>query len=205
MRARLWLWLGSLLLPWSLGACGQDAQSSEALARTAAEGACTEASTPLEPAFLGEALRALRPYSAAGETVLEVRARSHRVALQVRVADTSTIAEYVYDGRVLGPSPTHIAGSGDLESNLFDLESVDFDALGRLFPVARASVDPLDGRVTELVVRRGLPFQRDVRARIYVDSPRLRGHLDADGKGTPLSPPGAGAAGASKGPPRHGR
>ena len=145
----------------------------------------------LEPASLGEAIRALRAYAPRGPSVLEVRADAARVALQVRVGESATVAEYSYDGRVLGPGPIHLDGEGELGANLFDLDTVDWDALGKLFPRARDAVDPLDGRVTGLVVRRHLPFSADVRARLYVASPRMSGHLDADARGTELSTPPA--------------
>src|SRR5690606_21587596 len=145
----------------------------------------------LEPASLGVAIRALRAYAPRGPSVLEVRADAARVALQVRVGESATVAEYSYDGRVLGPVPIHLDGEGELGANLFDLDTVDWDALGKLFPRARDAVDPLDGRVTGLVVRRHLPFSADVRARLYVASPRMTGHLDADARGTELSTPPA--------------
>ncbi len=145
----------------------------------------------LEPASLGEAIRALRPYAPRGHSVLEVRADGTRVVLQARVGESATVAEYSYDGRVLGPAPIHLDGDGELGANLFDLDAVDWDALGKLFPKARAAVDPLDGRVTGLVVRRHLPFDADVRARLYVASPRMSGHLDADARGAELSAPPA--------------
>ena len=142
----------------------------------------------LAPSALGEALRALAAYVPPGESVLEVRATADRVLLQVRQKQTDTIAEYAYDGRVIGPVPTHLAGSGELEANLYDLETVNWKALSRLFPAARDAVDPADGVVTELVVRRHLPFSRDVIARLYVASPRMNGQLDADAQGKILSP-----------------
>ena len=45
-----------------------------------------------------------------------------------------------------------------------------------------------DGWIRELVVRRFLPFGSAVRARIYVESPRMSGSIDTTGKGIPLGP-----------------
>jgi hypothetical protein len=191
-RLRVVCWLAWL----ALASCGRDRAETERPRAELAEPP-SPSPVPLDPAFFGEALRALRPYAAAGESVLEVRASGTRVAVQVRVAQTPTVAEYAYDGRVVGPLPTHVAGEGELETNLFDLRGVDFEALARLFPTARDAVDPLDGVVTEVVVRRHLPFSRDLRARIYVASPRLKGHLDSDAQGAPLQ----GAALTAAAPP----
>lgn len=172
---------------------GSAADIEVAKIEVAGEEGSTSGSAPrpaaLEPAALGEALRALEAYVPPGESVLEVRATADRVLLQVRQEQTDTVAEYAYDGRVIGPVPTHLAGSGELEANLYDLETVNWRALTRLFPEARDAVDPADGVVTELVVRRHLPFSRDVIARLYVASPRMNGQLDADARGKILPPP----------------
>jgi hypothetical protein len=142
-----------------------------------------DAPAALDSDTLMAAWRALRPYAAKGNSVLEIRATPKRVVLQCRLGESSTLAEYAYDGRVIGPVPTHVAGTGELEKNLFDLGALDWNALVQLLPAAPPTVDPLDGRVTELVVRRYLPFSEDVRARLYVWSPRMSGHLDADARG----------------------
>lgn len=180
------LGIGSVLLV--TGACRRDV-SAEVQRLEGAESGASLVDRPeaLEPTLLEEGLRALRPYIARGSTVLDVRARAGRLIVQARMADTSTVAEYVYDGRVLGPSPTHLSGSGELEDNLFDLDDVDWKALTALFPSARSHVDPTDGLVTELIVRRFLPVSSDIRARLYVSSPRMSGHLDADSRGRALT------------------
>ena len=134
------------LVPSLLGASGCHENGSAAdievaKIEVAGEEGSTSGSAPrpaaLEPAALGEALRALEAYVPPGESVLEVRATADRVLLQVRQEQTDTVAEYAYDGRVIGPVPTHLAGSGELEANLYDLETVNWRALTRLFPEAR--------------------------------------------------------------------
>jgi hypothetical protein len=59
-------------------------------------------------------------------------------------------------------------------------------AIPRLSALAVDHVDPQDGSVSLIVIRRNLPFSTDVRFRVFVNSPRQNGQLDANRFGHPL-------------------
>jgi hypothetical protein len=47
-------------------------------------------------------------------------------------------------------------------------------------------IDPEAGSVDYILVRRDLPSSDEVRLRVYVQSPRKPGYIDADRNGQPL-------------------
>lgn len=143
---------------------------------------------PLERA-LDALTRAIRRGDASIEIeLLELRASADRLVLQA--ADPtlpSRVLQWEYtQGEVKGPAVVELRGAGKLEENLFPLESVYLKAIPRLCSIAVDHVDPQDGRVSHLIVRRNLPFSQDVRFRLFVDSPRRSGLLDANRFGHPL-------------------
>lgn len=89
-------------------------------------------------------------------------------------------------GQLRGPVRVDVKGAGEVKDNLYLFEEVNLKGMGRAFRVAVLSVDPNDGKVTKLVVRRNLPFGERVRGRIFVQSPRMSGSIDVNEKGTPL-------------------
>lgn len=147
----------------------------------------------LEAEPLEQALEALASAIRRGDAsveieLLELRASPERLVLQV--ADTAApgrVLQWEYSqAEVKGPSVVELKGAGKLEENLFPLESVYLKAIPRLCTIAVDHVDPQDGRVSHLIVRRNLPFSQDVRFRLFVDSPRRSGLLDANRFGHPL-------------------
>lgn len=120
--------------------------------------------------------------------LLELRASAERLVLQV--ADPTLpdrVLQWEYSrGETKGPSEVELRGTGKLSENLFPLESVYLKAIPRLCSIAVDHVDPQDGRVSHLIVRRNFPFSQDVRFRLFVDSPRRSGLLDANRFGHPL-------------------
>lgn len=121
-------------------------------------------------------------------SVLELRATPERLLLQAE--------DPTHEGRVLqweytragvrGPIEVELRGNGDLKENLYSLDGVYLKAIPRLTSIAVSHVDPQDGRVTSIVIRRNLPFTQDVRFRVFVNSPRKNGQLDANRFGHPL-------------------
>jgi len=143
---------------------------------------------PLERAL--EALTsAIRRGDASVEIeVLELRAAPERLVLQVEdPATPGRVLQWEYSrGEVKEPSVVELRGAGKLGENLFPIDSVYLKAIPRLCSIAVDHVDPQDGRVSHLIVRRNLPFSQDVRFRLFVDSPRRSGLLDANRFGHPL-------------------
>jgi len=154
----------------------------------------------LDGALLARALRALEPHVPKAMTLLEVRATPTSVEMQLIVDQGVTALRYrespapagsqmgIPTGVVDPPVQVPVYGNGNLVENGFLPTEVDLGAIASAFPVAQKAVDPTDGWVRELVVRRFLPFGSSVRARIYVESPRMSGSIDTNGKGIPLGP-----------------
>lgn len=147
---------------------------------------------PIDPEFVLRGLLTLKPQLGNLPRVLEIRAEGSTVSVQLGQA--GHVREYVYQEtgdqnrphQIVGPTENPLVGEGDLDANLFPLADVDVAAIGRQFEMARKAVDPTDGQITRLIVRRNLPFGDAVRARIYVDSPRLPGSMDTNATGVPL-------------------
>jgi len=124
--------------------------------------------------------------------LLELQAVPFGVSIQL--AKGGKVVEYTYEesrsrsepGKVFGPFEAGLLGQGELERNLFPLGELDVHGIGKAFDVARRSVDPDDGVVERLLVRRFFPFGEGVRARIYVYSPRMPGSIDTNPNGIPL-------------------
>lgn len=135
--------------------------------------------------------------------VAEIRARAGTarvLALDVRPHDVVLQTEdAAHPGQVLehrlasgGASETERAelrGSGQLEQNLFSLRDIALEKLPELVAAARAEVDPTEGKVARVLVRRQLPQTEAVRLRVYIDSPRVSGCVDFDADGTPRPTP----------------
>lgn len=137
---------------------------------------------------LARALKELR--AAAGEPTLalSLTVKSNKLVLQAQDRERpSRVVEYSYRrGRVSDPVPVELRGGGKLEENLFPLSDVKLDHIEALTRAAIEQVDPQDGKVREVVVRRNLPIDHSVQIRVYVDSPRRNGSLDATQDGRPL-------------------
>src|SRR5690606_1931508 len=89
-------------------------------------------------------------------------------------------------GRIYGPVAVELRGQGQVAENLFQFSEVDLNAIARAFPTAQLAVDPDDGKVERLVVRRFLPFTEGLRARVFVHRTRMNGSIDTNENGIPL-------------------
>lgn len=161
------------------------------------------------------AFDAMRPLLGDDPHFLEIRADQSVLSLQVvRTKDGSPLVARNKDGspivegalpelevvefrRPLRPKPgettsppekSPVVGSASLGENAYPLGDIDVTKIVAAFPLAKKAVDPSEGRLSGLVVRRFLPFHRAIRARIYVESPRMNGSMDTNGKGVPLRP-----------------
>ena len=90
------------------------------------------------------------------------------------------------NGSVDDPAPVKLMGDSDqktLEDNLFSLETVDFTAVPRMTKDAAQRLNLEDGKVSHMMLKRGLPFNKDVRWRVYVNGTRKNGSVEYDEKG----------------------
>lgn len=161
----------------------------------------------LTSAFLTRATTALSARLKSETRILELRATGSVFSVQLAGAQPETIVQLDYveqltgrskaqngtipratvlDGEVFGPTVVEIRGGGKVASNMFAFGDIDLQKIAGSFRVAQLAVDPNDGQPIELVVRRYLPFSDRIRARIFVESPRMSGSIDTNESGTPL-------------------
>jgi hypothetical protein len=118
--------------------------------------------------------------------VLSLDARPERVALQVEDEKArGQVLEYeVKGGSLSQPVRAELRGSGSLDANLFPFRSVSLERLSEMMSQAVAKIDAGEGKVERVLLRRQLPHSSEARFRIYVESPRVSGHVDfeADGR-----------------------
>jgi hypothetical protein len=94
------------------------------------------------------------------------------------------VDSYEYKGgTVTGPTPVSMMGGGRLEDNLFDLDEVNFAAAPALAKEALSRLNIEGGEVHIMVIRRNLPFSKDIRWHVSVEGPRRKGFADADKNG----------------------
>jgi hypothetical protein len=189
---------------------------SLALTSLSCEGEADNAPPPSSPEqvveltedFLVRALSALKAYLEDDVKVLEIHVTGGAFSVHVQAKQdldppgSSTIfagslmqLDYVETtrgggqppiGKIIGPRRIEAHGTGEVKDNLYPFSEVDLRAMARAFRVAVLTIDPLDGMVEKLIVRRNLPFGARVRGRIYVHSPRMSGSVDVNENGTPL-------------------
>lgn len=126
----------------------------------------------------------------AGPDVWALRLEVHPTEIVLQARDPKNpkqVLQYRYRGdKVETPQRVELRGSAELEPNLFPLDSVDLGKIPDLVQLAIQHIDPQDGKVSYVLLRRDRPESDDIEFRVYVDSPRKSGHLDADRHGKPL-------------------
>jgi succinyl-diaminopimelate desuccinylase len=128
--------------------------------------------------------------------VLELDVREHAVTVQYAAADEpgAVLESVVENGRASTPARAELRGTGELAANLFALGDVSLERIPELSTLAAAQIDAQDGKIARVLVRRQLPQTDAVRFRVYVESPRLSGHVDFDAGGSPINSSGGGRA-----------
>jgi len=169
----------------SLTGCDQGAAATPRRSETVAD------ATPGEPSALERASVArwaslLRAELGSQARLLSLDIRPERVVVQVEDDKTpGAVLEYELKGGTLSaPVRAALRGTGTLEANLFLLRTVALERVADMVSTATAKIDPADGKVERVLLRRQLPSSSEVRFRVYVESPRLSGHVDfeADGR-----------------------
>jgi hypothetical protein len=105
---------------------------------------------------------------------------------QMQVQDPAkpeNVDQYNYRGEISAPIPVRLHGSGNLADNLFSLDEVAFDRIPALAAEAMKKMPIEGGHVVYILVKRDLPWTKDVRIIVYLDGTRKGGRLKADGKG----------------------
>lgn len=135
---------------------------------------------------LNPALRAVQ--AKADGRLLRLEIRPHELLVQAEdTSNPGAVIELHYqDGKLSEPEHATIKGKGQLSDNLFALSDVKLEALHDLTQRAVQRVDAENGSVDLVLVRRNLPDTDDVRVRVYVQSPRQSGFIDADHTLAPL-------------------
>jgi hypothetical protein len=92
------------------------------------------------------------------------------------------------DGQVGDPEPVKFMGESptvkDLDEATVDAASVDFGAVARMAKDALMQLKIDDGKVTHMILKRGRPFNNDVRWRVYVSGTRKDGSVEYDPGGS---------------------
>lgn len=85
------------------------------------------------------------------------------------------------DGKLSEPAPVKIIGSGKIEDNVFPLKDVNFGGLPALTKeILEKMKDVEGGNFTGYVVKRGLPFNKDVEINPLASGTRKSVYIDAD-------------------------
>jgi hypothetical protein len=134
----------------------------------------------LELAVAALSQRAGRPVNA-----LRLVVEPHRMVLQAQdPVHPLRVRQFEYrSGSVSGPVPVRLEGEGQLEDNLFPLEGVKLAAFPDMVQRAARHIDARNGKAKRVIVRRDLPRSTEIRVRVYVASPLLDGHVDANAEG----------------------
>ena len=185
---------GALLLgPLALGmltACDEgpqvSAHRSQAVAGSAVVGPPLFEREPLERFLGGLATRV-----GSQARVLSLDLRAHRAIVQAedRQKPGHVVEHELVNGAFGEPRSAEVRGSGELEVNLFPLSEVALRRVPELVTRATTEVDPAQGKVTRVLVRRHLPKTDAVRFRVYVESPRVSGSVDFDQDGNTVREP----------------
>lgn len=91
------------------------------------------------------------------------------------------------NGKVQDGAPVKFVGHtptvADLKEITFDIGEVDFAAVPKMAKDAPAQLKIDDGKVTHMILQRPLPFNKEVRFRVYVNGSRKDGSVEYDAKG----------------------
>jgi hypothetical protein len=97
------------------------------------------------------------------------------------------IDRYSYkDGKLKAPEPVKLSGDysqADLDAGVFPLESIDFKLIPTMIEDAKTRLKMPDGKVTVLTLKRGFPFNDEVRWQVGVTDARHTGSVEYDLKG----------------------
>ncbi len=179
LRTGAWGLLSALLVA---GGCKKESTDSAPPTPVIAEAA---GEPLLDDGAWQRGFRALATQAGPDAQVLELDLYPDRIVLKARDAEApDQVLQHVYrGGHVAAPVEVRLLGSGNLEDNLFPMSEVTWDRLPAVAREAVKTVDPAEGRVSHVLVRRNLPHDTAIRIRAYVASPIRDGYVDANARG----------------------
>ncbi|HEY3500795.1 MAG TPA: M20/M25/M40 family metallo-hydrolase, partial [Polyangiaceae bacterium] len=121
--------------------------------------------------------------------VIDVRERGVTAQVEDRTRPGEVLEYELAGDKRAEPRHAQLRGTGELAHNLFPLRDVALERIPDLATFAATQIDPEAGKVVRVLVRRQLPQSDAVRFRVYVESPRVSGHVDFDASGNPLPGP----------------
>jgi len=89
-------------------------------------------------------------------------------------------------GKLALPEPVKLSGDysqADLDAGVFPMESIDFKLIPMMIQDAKARLKMPDGKTTSLTLKRGFPFNDEVRWHVSVTDARHTGSVEYDLKG----------------------
>lgn len=145
----------------------------------------------LDPARLGEALKALLDPLPQPLRILTVKALHEQVIVQVQDSkDPTEVLEYRYrEGVVGGPTKVTLLGSGKLQDNLFPLQAANPQVASEVVKSVASEYQSQGLKIRKLVMIRNLPRSRDIQFRVFLDGPNGVLFVKADKNGRLLGPP----------------
>lgn len=90
--------------------------------------------------------------------------------------------------RLSEATPVELDGKGTIAQNVFPLTSVELSTIPALVSAAVARIDPENGKVSHVLIRRNLPHDESIGMRVFVKSPLRDSHVDADARGKLVDP-----------------
>jgi len=168
----------------ALAACQNPSSTSQRRSDAVASSAAPEGPSLYTHAALSDAMSAIRSRVGDAE-VLSLEVCPAHATIQVQLSsDRHRVVQYEWKGgRLFGPEPVQLRGKGSLEANVFPLSTIDLAGVPELVTAAIERIDPANGKVERILVRRNLPADQAVGMRVYVASPIRDGHVDADARG----------------------
>ena len=202
MRVRAVITVGAFALGWlALGgfapgceSATRPGQQSESSGKpSAARGANRQAARSLlSSARLSRALDALLSPLPRTTRILSLTVLHRQVILQIQDSDNlSQVSEYRYwvEGKLEGPNPVTLLGSGKLRDNLFPMQAADPNRAVRVLQQVESESQTKNLAIKKLVMIRNLPRSRDIQFNLLFADKEGELTLTADKQGRLLGEP----------------
>lgn len=133
----------------------------------------------------GEAVVSLKSAAQSPVQAISLLVHGDRVVLQAQYrARPAEVGQYVYrSGKVNGPVPVKLMGTGKLEDNLFPLDAAKLGAVPALVDAAKAKVKIPGAKLDRVLLKRNLPESMDIQFRVFFKVNGREAYVDADKDG----------------------